>query len=186
MDGQKIRRFPPGPGSDARPAARPGGHPRRCRRDAAAQAFVDRFGERAQTATLPCCRPDEDSLRGRTVDPLRINSPTSSITWRPVGWTRCGSPSWCTRRQWTQSSVWPTQARTTRLKVGTSVAVCRASSGAGDQTAGVARGPRARSGFFQVFGLRSAIPAEREVFVVPEGERRRCSTVAAGAALGAG
>jgi probable F420-dependent oxidoreductase len=62
-------------------------------------------------------------------------------------------------------------ARTTRLKVGTSVAVLpgRHPVLVAKQLASLAAlAPRR---VLPVFGLRSAIPAEREVFVVPEGER---------------
>src|ERR1700742_2261569 len=62
-------------------------------------------------------------------------------------------------------------ARTTRLKVGTSVAVLP-----GRHTVLVAKQLASRAAIapkrvLPVFGLRSAIPAEREVFVVPDGER---------------
>ena len=39
--------------------------------------------------------------------PLRISSPTLSITSRPAGLTRCGSPSWFTPRRSIRWSVWP-------------------------------------------------------------------------------
>jgi alkanesulfonate monooxygenase SsuD/methylene tetrahydromethanopterin reductase-like flavin-dependent oxidoreductase (luciferase family) len=62
-------------------------------------------------------------------------------------------------------------ARTTRLKVGTSVAVLP-----GRHPVLVAKQLASLAGVapkrvLPVFGLRSAIPAEREVFVVPDGER---------------
>lgn len=62
-------------------------------------------------------------------------------------------------------------ARTTRLKVGTSVAVLpgRHPVLVAKQLASLAAVAPRR--VLPVFGLRSAIPAEREVFVVPEGER---------------
>ena len=62
-------------------------------------------------------------------------------------------------------------ARTTRLKVGTSVAVLpgRHPVLVAKQLASLAAVAPKR--VLPVFGLRSAIPAEREVFVVPEGER---------------
>ena len=62
-------------------------------------------------------------------------------------------------------------ARTTRLKVGTSVAVLpgRHPVLVAKQLASLAAIAPKR--VLPVFGLRSAIPAEREVFVVPEGER---------------
>ncbi len=62
-------------------------------------------------------------------------------------------------------------ARTTRLKVGTSVAVLpgRHPVLVAKQLASLAA--LAPKRVLPVFGLRSAIPAEREVFVVPEGER---------------
>lgn len=62
-------------------------------------------------------------------------------------------------------------ARTTRLKVGTSVAVLpgRHPVLVAKQLASLAAlAPRR---VLPVFGLRSAIPAEREVFVVPDGQR---------------
>jgi probable F420-dependent oxidoreductase len=62
-------------------------------------------------------------------------------------------------------------ARTTRLKVGTSVAVLpgRHPVLVAKQLASLAAvGPKR---VLPVFGLRSAIPAEREVFTVPDGER---------------
>ena len=62
-------------------------------------------------------------------------------------------------------------ARTTRLKVGTSVAVLpgRHPVLVAKQLASLAAIAPKR--VLPVFGLRSAIPAEREVFVVPDGER---------------
>jgi probable F420-dependent oxidoreductase len=62
-------------------------------------------------------------------------------------------------------------ARTTRLKVGTSVAVLpgRHPVLVAKQLASLAAVAPKR--VLPVFGLRSAIPAEREVFVVPDGER---------------
>jgi len=62
-------------------------------------------------------------------------------------------------------------ARTTNLKVGTSVAVLP-----GRHPVLVAKQLASLAGLapkrvLPVFGLRSAIPAEREIFVVPEGER---------------
>lgn len=62
-------------------------------------------------------------------------------------------------------------SRTTRLKVGTSVAVLpgRHPVLVAKQLASLAA--LAPKRVLPVFGLRSAIPAEREVFVVPEGER---------------
>jgi probable F420-dependent oxidoreductase len=62
-------------------------------------------------------------------------------------------------------------ARTTRLKVGTSVSVLpgRHPVLVGKQLASLAAVAPKR--VLPVFGLRSAIPAEREVFVVPDGER---------------
>ena len=62
-------------------------------------------------------------------------------------------------------------ARTSRLKVGTSVAVLpgRHPVLVAKQLASLAAVAPKR--VLPVFGLRSAIPAEREVFVVPEGER---------------
>jgi probable F420-dependent oxidoreductase len=62
-------------------------------------------------------------------------------------------------------------ARTTRLKVGTSVAVLpgRHPVLVAKQLASLAAVAPRR--VLPVFGLRSAIPAEREVFVVPDGER---------------
>ncbi len=62
-------------------------------------------------------------------------------------------------------------ARTTRLKVGTSVAVLpgRHPVLVAKQLASLAAVAPKR--VLPVFGLRSAIPAEREVFVVPNGER---------------
>src|ERR1700744_3258768 len=61
--------------------------------------------------------------------------------------------------------------RTTRLKVGTSVAVLpgRHPVLVAKELASLAAIAPKR--VLPVFGLRSAIPAEREVFVVPEGER---------------
>jgi probable F420-dependent oxidoreductase len=62
-------------------------------------------------------------------------------------------------------------ARTTRLKVGTSVAVLpgRHPVLVAKQLASLAAVAPKR--VLPVFGLRSAIPAEREIFVVPDGER---------------
>jgi probable F420-dependent oxidoreductase len=62
-------------------------------------------------------------------------------------------------------------SRTTRLKVGTSVAVLpgRHPVLVAKQLASLAAVAPKR--VLPVFGLRSAIPAEREVFVVPDGER---------------
>ncbi len=62
-------------------------------------------------------------------------------------------------------------ARTTRLKVGTSVAVLpgRHPVLVAKQLASLAA--LAPKRVLPAFGLRSAIPAEREVFVVPDGER---------------
>jgi probable F420-dependent oxidoreductase len=62
-------------------------------------------------------------------------------------------------------------ARTNRLKVGTSVAVLpgRHPVLVAKQLASLAAVAPKR--VLPVFGLRSAIPAEREIFVVPEGER---------------
>lgn len=62
-------------------------------------------------------------------------------------------------------------ARTTRLKVGTSVAVLpgRHPVLVAKQLASLAAIAPKR--VLPVFGLRSAIPAEREIFVVPDGER---------------
>ncbi|MBV8786714.1 MAG: TIGR03854 family LLM class F420-dependent oxidoreductase [Mycobacterium sp.] len=62
-------------------------------------------------------------------------------------------------------------ARTSRLKVGTSVAVLpgRHPVLVAKQLASLAA--LAPKRVLPVFGLRSAIPAEREVFVVPDGER---------------
>ncbi len=62
-------------------------------------------------------------------------------------------------------------ARTTRLKVGTSVAVLpgRHPVLVAKQLASLAAVAPKR--VLPVFGLRSAIPAERELFVVPEGQR---------------
>jgi probable F420-dependent oxidoreductase len=62
-------------------------------------------------------------------------------------------------------------ARTTRLKVGTSVVVLpgRHPVLVAKQLASLAA--LAPKRVLPVFGLRSAIPAEREVFVVPDGER---------------
>ena len=62
-------------------------------------------------------------------------------------------------------------ARTTQLKVGTSVAVLpgRHPVLVAKQLASLAA--LAPKRVLPVFGLRSAIPAEREVFVVPDGER---------------
>src|ERR1700730_16119531 len=62
-------------------------------------------------------------------------------------------------------------ARTTRLKVGTSVVVLpgRHPVLVAKQLASLAAVAPKR--VLPVFGLRSAIPAEREVFVVPDGER---------------
>ncbi len=62
-------------------------------------------------------------------------------------------------------------ARTTRLKVGTSVAVLpgRHPVLVAKQLASLAAVAPKR--VLPVFGLRSAIPAEREVFVVPDGQR---------------
>ncbi|OBI08778.1 TIGR03854 family LLM class F420-dependent oxidoreductase [Mycobacterium scrofulaceum] len=62
-------------------------------------------------------------------------------------------------------------ARTTRLKVGTSVAVLpgRHPVLVAKQLASLTAVAPKR--VLPVFGLRSAIPAEREVFVVPDGER---------------
>src|ERR1700720_2211601 len=62
-------------------------------------------------------------------------------------------------------------ARTTRLKVGTSVAVLpgRHPVLVAKQLASLAS--LAPKRVLPVFGLRSAIPAERDVFVVPDGER---------------
>ena len=62
-------------------------------------------------------------------------------------------------------------ARTTKLKVGTSVAVLP-----GRHPVLVAKQLASLAGLapgrvLPVFGLRSAIPAEREIFVVPDGER---------------
>src|SRR5271165_5894702 len=62
-------------------------------------------------------------------------------------------------------------ARTTRLKVGTSVAVLP-----GRHPVLVAKQLASLAGLapkrvLPVFGLRSAIPAEREIFAVPDGER---------------
>lgn len=62
-------------------------------------------------------------------------------------------------------------ARTTNLKVGTSVAVLP-----GRHPVLVAKQLASLAGLapkrvLPVFGLRSAIPAEREIFVVPDGER---------------
>ncbi|OBK50145.1 TIGR03854 family LLM class F420-dependent oxidoreductase [Mycobacterium sp. 1081908.1] len=64
-----------------------------------------------------------------------------------------------------------TLARTSRLKVGTSVAVLpgRHPVLVAKQLASLAAVAPKR--VLPVFGLRSAIPAEREVFVVPDGER---------------
>jgi probable F420-dependent oxidoreductase len=64
-----------------------------------------------------------------------------------------------------------TLARTTRLKAGTSVAVLpgRHPVLVAKQLASLAAVAPKR--VLPVFGLRSAIPAEREAFVVPEGER---------------
>jgi probable F420-dependent oxidoreductase len=64
-----------------------------------------------------------------------------------------------------------TLARTTRLKVGTSVSVLpgRHPVLVAKQLASLAAIAPKR--VLPVFGLRSAIPAEREVFVVPDGER---------------
>jgi probable F420-dependent oxidoreductase len=64
-----------------------------------------------------------------------------------------------------------TLARTTRLKAGTSVAVLpgRHPVLVAKQLASLAAVAPKR--VLPVFGLRSAIPAEREVFVVPDGER---------------
>ncbi len=62
-------------------------------------------------------------------------------------------------------------ARTTRLKVGTSVAVLPGRHPvlvAKELASLAALAPRR---VLPVFGLRSAIPAERELFVVPDGER---------------
>ena len=62
-------------------------------------------------------------------------------------------------------------ARTTRLKVGTSVVVLpgRHPVLVAKQLASLAA--LAPKRVLPVFGLRSAIPAERELFVVPDGER---------------
>lgn len=62
-------------------------------------------------------------------------------------------------------------ARTTRLKVGTSVAVLpgRHPVLVAKQLASLAAVAPKR--VLPVFGLRSAIPAEREVFIVPDGQR---------------
>ncbi|MGD1209119.1 TIGR03854 family LLM class F420-dependent oxidoreductase [Mycobacterium seoulense] len=62
-------------------------------------------------------------------------------------------------------------ARTTRLKVGTAVAVLQGRHPVlvAKQLASLAA--LAPKRVLPVFGLRSAIPAEREVFVVPDGER---------------
>jgi probable F420-dependent oxidoreductase len=62
-------------------------------------------------------------------------------------------------------------ARTTRLKVGTSVAVLpgRHPVLVAKQLASLAAVAPKR--VLPVFGLRSAVPAERELFVVPDGER---------------
>ncbi|WP_101946854.1 TIGR03854 family LLM class F420-dependent oxidoreductase [Mycobacterium sp. 3519A] len=62
-------------------------------------------------------------------------------------------------------------ARTTKLKVGTSVAVLpgRHPVLVAKQLASLAA--LAPKRVLPVFGLRSAIPAEREIFVVPDGER---------------
>lgn len=62
-------------------------------------------------------------------------------------------------------------ARTTRLKVGTSVAILpgRHPVLVAKQLASLAAVAPKR--VLPVFGLRSAIPAERELFVVPDGER---------------
>jgi probable F420-dependent oxidoreductase len=62
-------------------------------------------------------------------------------------------------------------ARTTRLKVGTSVSVLpgRHPVLVAKQLASLAAVAPKR--VLPVFGLRSAIPAEREVFIVPDGER---------------
>src|ERR1700736_2218555 len=62
-------------------------------------------------------------------------------------------------------------ARTTRLKVGTSVAILpgRHPGLVAKQLASLAAVAPKR--VLPVFGLRSAIPAEREVFTVPDGER---------------
>src|ERR1700753_2155095 len=62
-------------------------------------------------------------------------------------------------------------ARTTRLKAGTSVAVLpgRHPVLVAKQLASLAAVAPKR--VLPVFGLRSAIPAEREVFIVPDGER---------------
>ena len=64
-----------------------------------------------------------------------------------------------------------TLARTTRLKAGTSVAVLpgRHPVLVAKQLASLAAVAPKR--VLPVFGLRSAIPAEREVFIVPDGER---------------
>lgn len=64
-----------------------------------------------------------------------------------------------------------TLARTTRLKAGTSVAVLpgRHPVLVAKQLASLAAVAPKR--VLPVFGLRSALPAEREVFVVPDGER---------------
>src|ERR1700761_8892289 len=62
-------------------------------------------------------------------------------------------------------------ARTTRLKVGTSVVVLQGRH-PGLGASKLARlGAPAPKRIRPVFGLRSAIPAERELFVVPDGER---------------
>src|SRR5215475_4754284 len=62
-------------------------------------------------------------------------------------------------------------ARTTRLKVGTSVAVLpgRHPVLVAKKLASLAAVAPKR--VLPVFGLRSAIPAEREIFAVPDGER---------------
>ena len=78
-------------------------------------------------------------------------------------------------------------ARTTNLKVGTSVAVLP-----GRHPVLVAKQLASLAGLapkrvLPVFGLRSAIPAEREIFVVPgRGARRRLRRIAAAAEIGSG
>ena len=66
-------------------------------------------------------------------------------------------------------------ARTKRLKVGTSVAVLpgRHPVLVAKQLASLAA--LAPKRVLPVFGLRSALPAERDLFVVPEGDAPRCS-----------
>jgi probable F420-dependent oxidoreductase len=66
-------------------------------------------------------------------------------------------------------------ARTTNLKVGTSVAVLPGRHPVLVAKQLVSLAGLAPKRVLPVFGLRSAIPAEREIFVVPDGEALPCS-----------